>query len=146
MSSKKKPKKLTKKQLLKRLKNQAYKLWRECVLLKFGYKCVVCGDTHLPNCHHIVPRIFAALRYDPDNGIIFCPRHHKFNNYFSAHKNSLWFIVLLVQTVSIQVIRYLIKVMQEQGDKKIVPDVAYYEEAIRKLKERKESYGSQGNT
>ena len=126
---------MTKRQLLKRLRNRAYKLWRECVLIRWGYKCVVCGQTKLPNCHHIVPKIFASLRYDPLNGIILCPKDHKFNNKFSAHKNALWFAVLLVLKFPAAELRYLIRKMNLEGTTKIEPTVEYYTEEIRKLEE-----------
>jgi ssDNA-binding Zn-finger/Zn-ribbon topoisomerase 1 len=126
---------MTKRQLLKRLRNRAYKLWRECVLIRWGYKCVGCGEKKLPNCHHIVPKIFASLRYDPINGIVVCPKCHKFDNRFSAHKNLLWFAVLLVSKLAAGEIKYLIRKMTAEGRVKIEPTVEYYEGEIKKLEE-----------
>lgn len=57
-------------------------------------KCVICESTIRPNAHHIIPRMFKELRWDVNNGVILCPKHHKFGR-LSAHKNSLWFITLL---------------------------------------------------
>lgn len=49
----------------------------------------------MASCHHIVPKeMFGITRYDPINGIVLCPSHHKFGK-FSAHKNPLWFVDIL---------------------------------------------------
>jgi hypothetical protein len=131
-------KKLTQKKILKKLKREAHKLWRECILLKFGGKCIVCLDTIRPNCHHIVPeQMFAFLRYHPDNGVVLCPKHHKFNK-FSAHKNALWFVrIVLPKVVSEEIICVLINEMQGfSTDTRFVWTVDDYNRAICILKER----------
>jgi len=135
MRKKRKP--LSKKKLLRRLRNKAYKLWRQAILTKWDSQCVFCGDTVLPNAHHIVPKVFASLRYDSINGIILCPRNHKFNDRFSAHKNSLWFVALLVSRMPKGELKYLMRMMNKEGRNKLTIDVNYYEEAIRKLEDEK---------
>ena len=67
------------------------KLWTMAVHAEFGEKCAVCGSTNLPNAHHIESRImFKGLRYDPMNGVLLCPTHHKFGKD-SAHMAGCWF-------------------------------------------------------
>ena len=74
-----------------RIRRRLMRLWTECVHLEFGGKCAVCGSTSTPNAHHLENRnTCRALRYDPSNGILLCPSHHKFGKD-SAHKGGIWF-------------------------------------------------------
>lgn len=36
--------------------------------------------------HHVIRRGISATRYDLDNGVSLCSKHHTFNNDFSAHR------------------------------------------------------------
>jgi hypothetical protein len=125
---------MTKRALLKRLRNKCRKLWRLAVLKRWGSKCVICGQVELPNCHHIVARdAFATLRYDSINGVPLCPSHHKYGK-FSAHRNALWFIDMIHKLLKFEEIEYLmLKMNQEREMPKVITDVAYYENAIKKL-------------
>jgi len=78
----------------KKERNKKDREWRKLVLESCNFKCVICGATIRPNAHHIIPRNFKETRWDVNNGIILCPKHHKFGK-FSAHKNGLWFIKFL---------------------------------------------------
>lgn len=129
---------MTKKKLLRHLKNKVHKLWRECVLVRFDSKCVVCGATKLPNCHHIVSeKLFTYMRYDPDNGITLCPSHHKFGK-FSAHKNSLYFVwVVLLREIPILTIAKLVRNMEELPGRFVWTEELYRVQ-IEALKNRKE--------
>ena len=63
---------------LKTLHNKALKLWKIAVKMRDENKCVVCGDTRMLNAHHIQSsRMWPELRYDIDNGVSVCPKHHK---------------------------------------------------------------------
>ena len=74
-----------------RIRRRLMKLWTMAVHAEFGEKCAVCGSTNLPNAHHIESRImFKGLRYDPMNGVLLCPTHHKFGQD-SAHMAGCWF-------------------------------------------------------
>ena len=68
------------------------KEWSNLVKDRFGRKCAVCGATHYLNAHHIIPIEVRDYRYDVDNGIALCPRHHKYSNKLSPHKNPVAFI------------------------------------------------------
>lgn len=123
-------KKINQKKLQKRLRNKCKKLWREAVLKRWGNKCIVCGETKLPNCHHIVPKeMFSILRYDPINGVVLCPSHHKFGK-FSAHKNPLWFVDMLISKMTSEDLNYLKKMMNECP---IVFNAVEYQKVLDKL-------------
>lgn len=85
-----KPKKV-KKEKLSTIRNRLMKLWiARCVEI-YDHKCAVCGDEVKPNAHHIVNRdISPALRFDPNNSIALCAKHHRFG-LKSSHKNGVWF-------------------------------------------------------
>jgi hypothetical protein len=106
-------KKITKKEL-KRLgdleikKND--KLWATTIKAQWNNKCLKCGaikgDTYLDKkglkkvirieAAHIIPREIRAFRWDLDNGIPLCSKHHKWSFKWSAHLNPFaffnWFI------------------------------------------------------
>ena len=50
-------------------------------------RCAFCGSTKV-EAHHLVPRQFEATRYDLQNGIALCCRHHKFDAAISPHLNA----------------------------------------------------------
>ncbi|MCK9428748.1 MAG: HNH endonuclease [Candidatus Omnitrophica bacterium] len=91
-----KEKKITKaylKKLAKRDSNKRYKEWGNSVKDRDGRACVICKETKLLNAHHIIPREIPEFRWDVDNGVSLCPKHHKFNFKFSAHRNPLAFLL-----------------------------------------------------
>lgn len=90
---KNKSKKLKRKKLepLARIRRRLMRLWTRKVYEVWGGKCAVCGSTNLPNAHHLENRnTCRALRYDPMNGVLLCPSHHKWGKD-SAHKGGIWF-------------------------------------------------------
>jgi 5-methylcytosine-specific restriction endonuclease McrA len=72
-------------------RDKEYLKWRENVLKRDGYQCVICkaGPKHL-NAHHLIPKNFKEYALNVDNGLTLCPTHHTLGK-FSAHKNPLWF-------------------------------------------------------
>ena len=63
-----------------------YKLWREAVFKRDGYKCIWCGATGFINADHIKPfAYFPELRFAIDNGRTLCVPCHKSTDTF-AHK------------------------------------------------------------
>ena len=62
------------------------------VRAKAGNKCEYCGATKFLNAHHIISRSNHAVRWDLDNGVSLCVKHHLFSYEFSAHKNPIEFI------------------------------------------------------
>lgn len=96
----KKPKKITKKmirKLEKRNVKKQFKLWSDKVKKRDGYKCVVCGADKFIHTHHLLPREIKEFRFDIDNGITLCAKHHKYDINISAHRNSLNFIDFLLK-------------------------------------------------
>lgn len=62
------------------------KLWATAV--KRAGKCEVEGCTGSPlQAHHIIPRTCWALRFDLENGVCLCKRHH----LYWAHKDAIGF-------------------------------------------------------
>jgi hypothetical protein len=93
-----KQKKLTKKrikQLERRVVRKKFQEWADEVKDRDERKCIYCEATKWLNAHHIIPREIKEFRWDVDNGVSLCPKHHKFSREFSAHKNSLAFILWL---------------------------------------------------
>jgi hypothetical protein len=60
-------------------------LWAISVKTRDEYKCVICGDTNMPNAHHLITRKVFQYRWDVSNGITLCPSHHEFDVRCSAH-------------------------------------------------------------
>lgn len=75
---------------LSRLHRLLMNAWRIKVRYDWRNVCAVCGATGKLDCHHIEGRQLARLRYDPSNGILLCPTHHKFG-IESAHRSGVWF-------------------------------------------------------
>ena len=89
------------------IRNRLMRLWVEKVRILHGDKCAICGreygdvdaagKTCFLNAHHIDSRnTNPRLRWDALNGILLCPKHHKFSKN-SAHKGSIWFISWLMK-------------------------------------------------
>lgn len=65
-----------------------YKLWREKVLQRDGYKCSVCGEQRrVFHVHHIQPfMVFPDLRFSHNNGITYCPSCHRKHDMRMRHQ------------------------------------------------------------
>lgn len=97
MSSKKKKLKRKKLEPLARIRRRLMRLWTAKVAEQWGHRCAICGSENLPNAHHMENRnTCRALRYDPMNGILLCPSHHKWGKD-SAHKGGIWFADWLIK-------------------------------------------------
>lgn len=103
----KRPKPKARRRLEKKttIRNRLMRLWVEKVRVLNGDRCAVCGRTYgdvdeagkkcFLNAHHIDSRhTNPRLRWDALNGILLCPKHHKFSKN-SAHRGSVWFITWL---------------------------------------------------
>ena len=76
---------------MKRKFTKEHQEWREKVLSRDNYKCVVCGNgPRYLNAHHLVPSLFKEYQFFENNGVTLCPTCHTLGK-FSAHKNPLWF-------------------------------------------------------
>lgn len=61
------------------------------VKIRAGFKCEYCWGTKYLNSHHIFTRNNYSTRYDLDNGICLCSKHHTLDSNFSAHKTPMEF-------------------------------------------------------
>lgn len=65
-----------------------------------GQPCEVYQSRYKTVFHHIVNKSRSkALRYDPRNGLILCPRHHTFGNELAAHSTSQLVVERFLQMV-----------------------------------------------
>ena len=83
--------------LERRLYKKKLKEWSRDVRNR-DKKCVICESTKFLNAHHILPKegkIFHDLRFDINNGVTLCSRHHKYSYEISPHKNPFVFITWL---------------------------------------------------
>ena len=71
------------------------KAWAIKVKERDGFKCVVCGDTERLNAHHIIVRENHYTKFDVENGLSLCPKHHFFCRQVSAHNNPIGLLVWL---------------------------------------------------
>jgi predicted restriction endonuclease len=71
------------------------KNWAKSVKERDGFKCVICGDTERLNAHHLIVRENHETKYDVENGLSLCPKHHFFSRKVSAHNNPLGLFVWL---------------------------------------------------
>jgi len=63
--------------------------WAKAVKDRDGWACVVCKDPLHPNAHHIIVRENHETKFDIQNGLTLCPKHHFFCRQISAHNNPL---------------------------------------------------------
>jgi len=77
-------------------KNKADRAWRDLVFTLQGGKCAICGCVEHVNAHHMVPREILSFRHRPENAILLCPSHHKYNFLLSAHRNPVRFALWLM--------------------------------------------------
>ena len=71
------------------------KEWARQVKVRDEGKCVICGDNIRLNAHHIIAREVTDLRWDIENGISLCVKHHRFSRVLSAHQNAFLFFMWL---------------------------------------------------
>ena len=86
----------------RRLTSKEHLEWRQKILERDNYKCVICskGPKYL-NAHHLLPSEFHKYEHDVDNGITLCPQHHTLGKE-SAHKNPYWFFLWMKENRSQQ--------------------------------------------
>ena len=81
------------------------KEWALKIKERDGFKCCICGVTTYLNSHHLIPREIKPLKYDLDNGITLCRKHHMFSREISAHNNPLAFMWFLEKNKKNQIKR-----------------------------------------
>lgn len=83
----------------KRTYDKAHKEWAKAIKEKFGNKCIICKSEKLLNAHHLIPWDIEKFRYDPNNGVALCPKHHtKYGYGISPHSHgSMLFAIFLMK-------------------------------------------------
>lgn len=71
------------------------KEWSKAIKERDGYKCVICGSTLKLNSHHLIARENHICKFDINNGITLCTKHHFFCRKISAHNNPIGFFIWL---------------------------------------------------
>jgi hypothetical protein len=69
--------------------------WSTDIRTRDDWSCVICGTQFHTNAHHIIPRENKQYKFDLDNGITLCTKHHKFSRIISAHNNPMAFFLWL---------------------------------------------------
>lgn len=76
-----------------------YKQWRGNVLLRDGYKCVICGSEDNLEAHHVKPVAkFPDLALDINNGITLCQRCH-YEEHNRNYNSNLETVPSLINTL-----------------------------------------------
>ena len=119
MKRRKKKAKRIKLELTAKIRRRLRKLWKEKVGVLNQHRCAVCGCMNegksYVNAHHIIGYVQSRrLRYDPLNGVLLCPSHHKFGR-LSAHKNGIWFAEWL-RTNRVLQYQYVLKHQEKDLD------------------------------
>ena len=89
------------------LKKRLDVLWAKAVKLLAQNRCEIVtnkrcqnvngfGKGHGLNAHHIIGRSNFNVRWDVNNGVALCVKHHVFS-IWSAHKNPFWFLQKMIQ-------------------------------------------------
>lgn len=71
--------------------------WAKQIRERDGNKCAYCDSTNSLNAAHIIPREQKLFRWNLDNGILLCAKHHKWSFEFSVHQNPFAFLMWFSQ-------------------------------------------------
>lgn len=108
VTKRKKPKKITKKQLVKQTRITARKAlmaWSVAVRERDGHKCQICGikageltkkgKPVIFNAHHIFAKegVYSFLKLDINNGICLCQSCHRYSRICSPHRQEFVFFI-----------------------------------------------------
>ncbi len=99
-------------------------LWSTRIKEKYNHCCAFCGETFAIAGHHIRSRRFASTRYDTDNGIAVCRKHH-----WMAHNDPEAFRQELKMLIGEKMINHLFK----KSQKIVKTDKEYLERNIKIL-------------
>lgn len=106
-------KKITKKELKRRERidqKKRLKQWSIDVRNRDGNKCSICGVTKYIHAHHILPKEVKEFKFDIENGIAICAKHHRYSREISGHANSFTFMIWFMENRKSQYEVLLVKV------------------------------------
>ena len=77
-------------QLLTPENKKKYREWRQAIYSKYGRRCYICKSTYKVVCHHLNSWNWdIANRYNPENGIPLCWKHHgQFHSLYKKGNNT----------------------------------------------------------
>lgn len=86
---------------MKKCERKRWKELRDKIVLR-DKECLVCKALNIFNTlkprdcsvHHIIPEQYEKYRFDENNLILLCARHHRWSKE-SAHQNAFWFVLFL---------------------------------------------------
>jgi len=84
--------------MTKTQKSSLDRLWQKKILER-DQKCRVCGSSNGVVGHHIFSRNNMNVRWDLDNGVLLCCKHHNLSNDWSAHSTYEVFFQWLEKTM-----------------------------------------------
>ena len=90
----KKVKKITQaklKKLEKRKVKRLFEAWARNIKERDNNCCVICNEKKYLHAHHLLPRELKEFRFDIDNGLSLCAKHHKYCLTNSPHRNPYLF-------------------------------------------------------
>ena len=80
----------------KKLQKQAYELWKLAVIIRWGSICIVCPNDANQN-HHFIPKSRnGLLRFDINNGVPLCQKHH-YIVHFSNNPAEVYRIIEIIR-------------------------------------------------
>lgn len=94
------------------------KQWAAEVKKRDNNCCVICGSSFKVNAHHLIVREIHETKFDIDNGLTLCPKHHIFDRKISAHNNPLGLFTWMAihKTEQLRGIMGKMKKILENGD------------------------------
>jgi len=102
----------------KSMKQRCDELWKQAILKRAGGKCERCGSTKIVQAHHIIPRTKWRLRYDLENGVALCYRHH-IAGPDAAHKDAIGFTEWISSRRDIEYLK-TVKDVQTKNDYNLI--------------------------
>jgi len=114
------------------LYHMADDLWAIAVKNDCNHQCVVCKKfPDVLHAHHLVPRGYAATRFDTWNGVALCYWDHTKNPELAPHQNAAGWIAWLSANMPARAEWY----MQNRHPAEVTKDADYYCQAIWNLKQ-----------
>lgn len=112
-------KKITKKELKRRERieqKKKLKQWSIDVRNRDGNKCSICSVTKYIHAHHIIPREVKEFRFDLENGLAICAKHHRYCREISCHANPFTFMIWFMKNKKEQYENLLYKLKELQKE------------------------------
>tara|TARA_R110000824_G_scaffold12226_7_gene53583 strand:+ start:14172 stop:14741 length:570 start_codon:yes stop_codon:yes gene_type:complete len=116
----------------KKGRNFCDELWAIMVKMKYNHRCPICvsngitDETELANAHHLISRRVFKYRWNTDNGILLCPKHHEFDLLISAHTAPWAFEEWLIANDPDKHGRWSVNRKDIASEGKAVYDVTYF--------------------